>query len=203
MGVTAQWLKFSLNKFRERFQIHEIREIKDPRNISTVWYFAGLYFVNLESFTKFIQRKFEPLRCHMHGQCASTNFFPFKTAICENLYLQDISAIQYTVKPPNNERIGTANFFHYLQVFFIKRYTYKFIEEYANGRKKISLWEVFHYWGSSLSEVPPYTDYLTKLSQLHMVLALAQQLSSDVQLSSSHKYIAHQTALLYVSFMTS
>jgi hypothetical protein len=39
--------------------------------------------------------------------------------------------------------------------------------------------------------------YLTKLSQLHMVLALSQQLSSDVQLSSSHKYIAHQTAMLY------
>ena len=38
MGVTAQWLKFSLNKFRERFQIREIREIKDPRNISAIRY---------------------------------------------------------------------------------------------------------------------------------------------------------------------
>ena len=31
----------------------------------------------------------------------------------------------------NNESIGTANFFHYLEVFFIERY--KFIEEYATG----------------------------------------------------------------------
>ena len=36
--VTAQWLKFSLNKFRERFQIRKIREIKDPRNISAIRY---------------------------------------------------------------------------------------------------------------------------------------------------------------------
>ena len=34
MGVTAQWFKFSLDKFRERFEIHENREIKDLRNIS-------------------------------------------------------------------------------------------------------------------------------------------------------------------------
>ena len=39
MGVTAQWLKFSLNKFRERFQIREIREIKDPQNISAIRYY--------------------------------------------------------------------------------------------------------------------------------------------------------------------
>ena len=38
MCVTAQWLKFSLNKFRERFQIRKICEIKDPRNISTIRY---------------------------------------------------------------------------------------------------------------------------------------------------------------------
>ena len=38
IGVTAQWLKFSLNKFRERFQIREIREMKDPRNISAIRY---------------------------------------------------------------------------------------------------------------------------------------------------------------------
>ena len=36
MGVTAQWLKFLLNKFREQFQIREIREINDPRNISAI-----------------------------------------------------------------------------------------------------------------------------------------------------------------------
>ena len=35
MGVTVQWLKFSLNKFCEQFQI---REIKDPRNISAIQY---------------------------------------------------------------------------------------------------------------------------------------------------------------------
>ena len=27
---------FQLNKFRKRFQIHEIHEIKDPRNISAI-----------------------------------------------------------------------------------------------------------------------------------------------------------------------
>ena len=36
-----------------------------------------------------------------------------------------------TVEPPNNESVGTANFFHYLEVFFIERY--KSIEVYANG----------------------------------------------------------------------
>ena len=35
MGVTVQWLKFSLNKFRERFKIREIREIKDPRSMKS------------------------------------------------------------------------------------------------------------------------------------------------------------------------
>ena len=34
--------------------------------------------------------------------------------------------------------------------------------------------------------------YLTKLSQLHSIVTLAQQLSGDVQSCSSHKYIAHQ-----------
>ena len=51
MGVTAQWLKFSLNKFRERFQICEI---KDPHNISAIRYAfypssvqgPGLYYVD-------------------------------------------------------------------------------------------------------------------------------------------------------------
>ena len=42
MGVTVQWLKFLLNKFRERFQIREIREIKDPRNISAIRYRDGI-----------------------------------------------------------------------------------------------------------------------------------------------------------------
>ena len=35
------------------------------------------------------------------------------------------------MEPPNNESIGTTNFFHYLEVFFIERY--KSIEECANG----------------------------------------------------------------------
>ena len=43
-----------------------------------------------------------------------------------------------TVEPLNNESIGTANLFHYLEVFFIERY--KSIEEYAN-----SALEKFHY----------------------------------------------------------
>ena len=34
--------------------------------ISRVFNFAN--FANLESFAKFIQRKFEPLRCNTHGQ---------------------------------------------------------------------------------------------------------------------------------------
>ena len=38
MCVTTQWLKFLLNKFRERFRIRKIREIKDPQNISTIRY---------------------------------------------------------------------------------------------------------------------------------------------------------------------
>lgn len=46
------------------------------------------------------------------------------------------------------------------------------------------------------------TGYLTKQSQLHGIVALAQQLSTDVQSCSSHKYIAHQTALLYVRILT-
>ena len=46
MGVTAQWLKFSLNKFRERFQIPEILEIKDPRNINAIRYVCMLFTEN-------------------------------------------------------------------------------------------------------------------------------------------------------------
>ena len=49
MGVTAQWLKFSLNKFRERFQIREIREIKGPWNISTIRY---SFYQNNNDFVK-------------------------------------------------------------------------------------------------------------------------------------------------------
>ena len=41
-----------------------------------------------------------------------------------------------TVEPLNVESIGTSNFSHYLEVFFIERY--KSIEVYANGEK-------FHY----------------------------------------------------------
>lgn len=40
--------------------------------------------------------------------------------------------------------------------------------------------------------------YMTKVSQLQMILTLAQQLNCDVQNCPSHKYLAHQTALLYV-----
>ena len=41
--------------------------------------------------------------------------------------------------------------------------------------------------------------YLMKLTEIHNVITLAQQLQSDLLTCSSHKYIAHQTALLYVS----
>ena len=42
------------------------------------------------------------------------------------------------VEPLNIESIGTANFFHYLEVFFLERY--KSIEQYAN-----TTLEKFHY----------------------------------------------------------
>ena len=51
-----------------------------------------------------------------------------------------------------NLRIMKVNFFHYLEVFLIERF--KCIEVYANGT--LELWEVFHYWGSSLLEVSLY-----------------------------------------------
>ena len=47
------------------------------------------------------------------------------------------------VEPPNNESFGTANFFHYLEIFFIERF--KCIEVYANGTL-----EKFHYERFSL-----------------------------------------------------
>ena len=37
--------------------------------------FLFLNFTNLESFVKFIQLKFEPLCCHVHGQHASAKYF--------------------------------------------------------------------------------------------------------------------------------
>ena len=37
--------------------------------------FNFVNFANLESFTKFIQLKFEPLCCHTHGQHTSAKFF--------------------------------------------------------------------------------------------------------------------------------
>jgi hypothetical protein len=42
-----------------------------------------------------------------------------------------------------------------------------------------------------------WPGYLGRLSLLHSVMTLAQQISSDIQTCSSHKYVAHQTALLY------
>ena len=56
-------------------------------------------FVNLESFVRFMQLKFEPLHYHTHGQNASAKYFqriPSKV-IRENLDPQNISAIQYTL----------------------------------------------------------------------------------------------------------
>ena len=59
VGVTAQWLKFLLNKFHERFQICEICEIKDPRNISAIRYcFEHDYdYINLISLKIIFIRK--------------------------------------------------------------------------------------------------------------------------------------------------
>ena len=60
--------------------------------ISRVFKFAN--FTNLESFTKFVQLKFEPLRFHAHGQHASAKFFQQIPVIHENLDLRNISIIQ-------------------------------------------------------------------------------------------------------------
>ena len=64
-------------------------------SISRVFNFTN--FANLESFAKFIQLKFEPLRCHTHEQHEFVKFFStnsFKAAIRENLDLRNISAIR-------------------------------------------------------------------------------------------------------------
>ena len=53
--------------------------------------------------------------------------------------------------------LGQPILFHYLEVFFIERYEYT--EEYAMVHRN-SLGEVFHCWGSSLSEVPLYSMHL-------------------------------------------
>ena len=59
-------------------------------------------FVNLESFTKLIQLKFEPLHCHTHGQHEFVDFsqqLPSKQLyICEHLGPRNISAIWYIVR---------------------------------------------------------------------------------------------------------
>ena len=41
--------------------------------------------------------------------------------------------------------------------------------------------------------------YFAHLSALNNILMMSQQLNSDLRTCASHKYIAHQTALLYVS----
>ena len=48
-----------------------------------------------------------------------------------------------------------------------------------------------------LAPLPP--GYFSHLTSLNNLLTMAQQLSTDAQHCVSHKYIAHQTALLYVS----
>ena len=62
-----------------------------------------------------------------------------------------------TVEPLNNERFGTANFISLLRGFLHREYEYT--EEYAMVQRN-SLGEVFHCWGSSLSEVPLYSMHL-------------------------------------------
>ena len=48
--------------------------------------------------------------------------------------------------------------------------------------------------------IPPSSpDYFAHMAALNNLLTMAHQLKSDVQTSSSHRYIAHQTALLHVS----
>ena len=51
-----------------------------------LWVFNFTNFVNLELFVKLIQLKFEPLRCHVHGQHTSMNFF--FNQFLQNSYLQ-------------------------------------------------------------------------------------------------------------------
>ncbi len=41
--------------------------------------------------------------------------------------------------------------------------------------------------------------YIARVTALNNLLVLAQQLLTNIQTSVSHKYIAHQLALLYVS----
>ena len=71
--------------------------------ISRVFNFAN--FANLESFAKFIQRKFEPLRCNTYGQHEFAKFIQriplIKAAIRENLDPRNISAIRYVNATPS------------------------------------------------------------------------------------------------------
>ena len=63
MGVTAQWLKFSLNKFRKRFQIREIRKIKDPRNISAIQYAVYSGLLNLGAYFRWGKTRVHSTGC--------------------------------------------------------------------------------------------------------------------------------------------
>ena len=50
--------------------------------------------VNLESFTKLIQLKFEPLRCHTHGQHEFAKFFSMNS-FKASLYLRKFRPAKY------------------------------------------------------------------------------------------------------------
>ena len=70
-----------------------IAEVDIPYSayISQVFNFTN--FVNFKLFVKFIQLKFEPLHCQVHGQHSSVKFFQ-QITIWENFDLQNISAIR-------------------------------------------------------------------------------------------------------------
>ena len=44
-----------------------------------------------------------------------------------------------------------------------------------------------------------FPDYFPHIGKLNQLLVLSQQLEDDVKHLGSHKYIAHQLAVIYVS----
>lgn len=57
---------------------------------------------------------------------------------------------------------------------------------------------------SPVIEVSPFVfiaDYFSHIGKLNQLLVLSQQLEDDVQHLGSHKYIAHQLSVLYVSII--
>ena len=60
------------------------------------------------------------------GSCDIIVNQAFRVTSSQDSFLQPkeiiITRLTVTVEPPNNESFGTANCFHYLEVFFIERF---------------------------------------------------------------------------------